>query len=70
MRRIAGFWDIDLDIEVDPALTIGQAHEIACKVEDAVKQRLDGIFDIMVHVEPTGNDQAEGYGLTEDHVDH
>ena len=68
MRRIAGFWDIDLDIEVDPNLTIKEAHEIACNVENAVKSRLDGIFDIMVHVEPAGNNQVEGYGLTEDEV--
>jgi cation diffusion facilitator family transporter len=67
MRRIAGFWDIDIDIEVDPALTIGEAHDIASKVEDAVKARIDGIFDIMVHVEPAGNKQTEGYGLTEEH---
>jgi cation diffusion facilitator family transporter len=65
MRRIAGFWDIDLDIEVDSALTITQAHEIASKVEDAVKARIDHIFDIMVHVEPAGNKQVEGFGLTE-----
>jgi cation diffusion facilitator family transporter len=66
MRRIAGFWDIDIDIEVDPKLTIAEAHDIACKVENAVKDKIDGIFDIMVHVEPTGNKQAEGYGLTEE----
>jgi cation diffusion facilitator family transporter len=65
MRRIAGFWDIDLDIEVDPSLTITQAHEIASKVENAVKTRIEHIFDIMVHVEPAGNKQDEGFGLTE-----
>jgi cation diffusion facilitator family transporter len=69
MRRIAGFWDIDLDIEVDARLTIGEAHEIASKVEKAVKEHIDGIFDIMVHVEPAGNKQVEGYGLSEDHID-
>jgi cation diffusion facilitator family transporter len=68
MRRIAGFWDIDIDIEVDPALTIAEAHAIACRVEEAVKTRIDGVFDIMVHVEPAGNIQNEGYGLTEEHV--
>jgi cation diffusion facilitator family transporter len=66
MRRIAGFWDIDIDIEVDPGLTVREAHEIACKVENAVKDKIDGVFDIMVHVEPTGNEQTEGYGLTEE----
>jgi cation diffusion facilitator family transporter len=66
MRRIAGFWDIDIDIEVNPKLTIGEAHHIACKVENAVRDKLDGIFDIMVHVEPAGNKhETEGYGLTE-----
>jgi cation diffusion facilitator family transporter len=65
MRRIAGFWDIDMDIEVDPALSITQAHEIASKVEAAVKARIERVYDIMVHVEPKGNKQDEVYGLTE-----
>ena len=65
MRRIAGFWDIDLDIEVEPSLTVAQAHEIANKVENAVKARIDRIFDIVVHIEPKGNEQVEVYGLTE-----
>jgi cation diffusion facilitator family transporter len=68
MRRIAGYWDIDVDIEVDPSLTVAEAHSIASRVEDAVKERIENIFDIMVHVEPVGNKQAEGYGLTEEHV--
>ncbi|MDR2313269.1 MAG: cation diffusion facilitator family transporter [Spirochaetaceae bacterium] len=68
MRRIAGYWDIDIDIEVDPSLTVAEAHSIASRVEDAVKERIEGIFDIMVHVEPVGNKQTEGYGLTEEHV--
>ncbi|MDR2887167.1 MAG: cation diffusion facilitator family transporter [Bacteroidales bacterium] len=65
MRRIAGFWDIDIDIEVDPNLTVAQAHEIANKVENAIKDKIDQIFDIVVHVEPKGNRQIEGYGLME-----
>ncbi|MCL1928538.1 MAG: cation diffusion facilitator family transporter [Treponema sp.] len=66
MRRIAAFWDIDLDIEVDPLLTVKEAHDIASKVENAVKSRIDNVFDIMVHVEPAGNKQTESYGLTEE----
>jgi divalent metal cation (Fe/Co/Zn/Cd) transporter len=66
MRRIAGFWDIDLDIEVDPALTIREAHAIASEVEQAIKERVEAVYDIMVHVEPAGNRETEGYGLHED----
>jgi cation diffusion facilitator family transporter len=65
MRRIAGFWDIDIDIEVDPSLTIGEAHAIAAKVERAIKGRVEGVYDIMVHVEPAGNREKEGFGLRE-----
>ena len=68
MRRIAGLWDIDLDIEVDPSLTIREAHAIASKVERAIKARVEGVYDIMVHVEPAGNRQKEGFGLKENQV--
>jgi len=66
MRRIAGFWDIDLDIDVDPHCTVLQAHGIASQVEREIKLRLESVFDIMIHVEPYGNDEVETYGLSED----
>jgi cation diffusion facilitator family transporter len=67
MRRIAGLWDIDIDIEVDPGLTVSKAHRIATQVEMAIKERVEGIYDIMVHVEPAGyrHPDAEGFGLDE-----
>jgi cation diffusion facilitator family transporter len=66
MRRIAGFWDIDMDIEVDPKLTVHEAHRIASQVETAIKERVEGVYDIMIHVEPAGNTETEGFGLCED----
>ncbi|GHV76782.1 cation transporter [Spirochaetia bacterium] len=65
MRRIAGFWDIDIDIEVDPNLSVLEAHAIASAVERAIKERVEAVYDIMVHVEPAGNRETEGYGLHE-----
>jgi cation diffusion facilitator family transporter len=65
MRRIAGLWDIDIDIEVKPSLTVMEAHWIAHRVEKAIKERVEGVYDIMVHVEPEGNQESEGYGLSE-----
>lgn len=72
MRRIAGLWDIDIDIEVAPDLTVSEAHRIATRVEGAIKERLEGIYDIMVHVEPEGDhrdQEAEGFGLSEKEMD-
>jgi len=68
MRRIAGFWDIDMDIEVSPEKTVAEAHGIACRVEAAVKARVENVYDIVVHVEPAGYAESaenEGYGLSE-----
>ncbi|MDR3248630.1 MAG: cation diffusion facilitator family transporter [Treponema sp.] len=68
MRRIAGLWDIDIDIEVDPDLSVSKAHRIATQVEAAIKERVEGIYDIMVHVEPSGDhltNKVEGFGLSE-----
>jgi cation diffusion facilitator family transporter len=67
MRRIAGLWDIDIDIEVDPEITVREAHHVATEVELAIKSRVEGVYDIMVHVEPVGDSgNQEGFGLRED----
>ena len=66
MRRIAGFWDINIDIEVPPNKTVIEAHWIAHKVENAIKTRVENVYDIMIHVEPAGNIEDEGYGLSEE----
>ena len=65
MRRIAGYWDIDIDIEVPSNKTVLEAHWIAYKVEKAIKERVENVFDIMIHVEPMGNLENEGFGLSE-----
>ncbi|MDR0602024.1 MAG: cation diffusion facilitator family transporter [Treponema sp.] len=68
MRHIAGLWDIDIDIEVNPGLSVREAHRIASRVERAIKERVEGVYDIMVHVEPageSGRDDDEGYGVSE-----
>jgi cation diffusion facilitator family transporter len=68
MRRIAGLWDIDIDIEVKPGMTVMEAHRIARRVEEAIKQRVEGVYDIMIHVEPKGNVESEGFGLSEEEL--
>jgi cation diffusion facilitator family transporter len=68
IRRIAGFLDIDIDIEVAGSLTVREAHVIATNVENAIRSRLENVFDIMVHIEPEGdmsNAENEAYGLSE-----
>jgi len=65
IRRIAGMWDIDIDIEVPVNKSITEAHWISFKVEEAIKSRIENVYDITIHVEPAGNIELEGYGLSE-----
>ena len=63
-RMIGNLYLITLDIEVDPKITITQAHEIADSVEKSIKGSIDNVYDILVHVEPAGKCQTdERFGI-------
>ncbi|MDC7224791.1 MAG: cation diffusion facilitator family transporter [Spirochaetales bacterium] len=65
IRKINTLYDIDLDIEVDGNILLTEAHQIAHEVEEAIRSRIPKIFDIMVHVEPSGAcREKEQFGLT------
>ena len=68
IRKIAAHWDIDMDIEVDPDITLHDAHELAEQVEAAVRNAIPDVYDIVVHMEPEGHGdhhRQEQYGLSE-----
>ncbi len=67
-RKIGHYYMVNLDIEVDPALSVKDAHEIARKVEKSIRSGIRNIYDVMVHVEPLGNTEEEEYGITEKEI--
>jgi len=70
-RKIGHHYMINLDIEVDPDLSVKKAHEIAKNVELSIKTNLINIYDVMVHVEPIGNkEEDEKYGITESEIEN
>lgn len=65
-RQISGMYIIDIDIEVDPNIPVFKAHKIANLVETRIKQEIDNVYDIMIHVEPMGEaHMAEKFGVSE-----
>lgn len=63
-RMVGNLYMITLDIEVDPQMTITQAHEVADAVEKSIKASIDNVYDILVHVEPAGKCQSgEKFGV-------
>ncbi len=43
---------IDLHVLVDDTMPVEKAHELANQVEDALKKDINGVSDVVVHVEP------------------
>ena len=68
VRQVAGFWDISFDIDVDPKSTVEDAHQIAGEVENCIKQHLENVYDIMIHIEPKGDEESEVFGLSENEI--
>ena len=51
--RKAGFeCFVDMHVEVDPELTVRQAHGIAHQVKDRVREAVPSVRDVLVHIEP------------------
>ncbi len=51
-RKTGLQWHVDLHLEVDPDLSVFESHEIATQVRIKVKETLDWVADVLVHVEP------------------
>ena len=63
-RQLGNMYMIDLDVEADGSLTLHEAHAIADAVERSIKESVENVYDIVVHVEPSGMCQDdERFGL-------
>lgn len=43
---------IDLHVQVNPNMHIAQAHKISYEIEEAIKNGIHGVTDVVVHMEP------------------
>jgi len=62
-------YTVGLDVEIDGKLTIDEGHKIAKKVELNIKTRIENVYDVLVHIEPKGNEEKEKFGLSRDNID-
>ncbi|MGH9612971.1 MAG: cation diffusion facilitator family transporter [Bryobacteraceae bacterium] len=51
-RKTGQSYHVDLHLEVDPELSVRASHDIATGVRIAVKEQVDWVADVLVHVEP------------------
>ncbi len=51
-RKTGLKWHVDLHLDVDPAMSVYESHEIATEVRARIREKLDWVADVLVHVEP------------------
>ncbi len=51
-RKTGLQWHVDLHLEVDPSMSVYESHEIATGVRIKIKETLQWVADVLVHVEP------------------
>lgn len=52
MRQLGGKREMDVHVQVDPALTVAQGHDIATEVRRRIWEADPNVTNVIVHVEP------------------
>ena len=69
IRKLGNLFTIAIDIEVDEGMKVKDAHKVAMDVENQIKDCIDNIYDIVVHIEPIGNyEKNEKYGVSKSDI--
>ncbi|HOV52587.1 MAG TPA: cation transporter dimerization domain-containing protein, partial [Methanothrix sp.] len=59
-RGMPGEMFVDLHICVDSSLSIEAAHKVAGNVEETIKNTIEGVEDVVVHIEPEDHCELAG----------
>lgn len=53
VRRSGAFFLVDLDIVVDPKITVEMAHDIGESVREIIRVQMDKVSEVRVHIDPS-----------------
>jgi len=53
VRKMGFHYFVDMHVQVDPQMTVLEAHEIAHRVKDKIREQLPAVYDVLVHIEPS-----------------
>ena len=70
IRQHSYMYVIGLDIEVDPEMSVKESHNLANKLQENILENVDNVYDIMVHIEPHGNDEDEQFGISKYNIQY
>jgi len=63
VRKSGYVYFVEMHIEIDPQMTVHQAHMIVKNIENEIKKENPYIRDVIIHIEPLDNEEKEGFGF-------
>ena len=60
VHRVEGKYSVSFHCRMDPAVPIGQAHEMTAKLENLVRETVADVGRVVIHVEPEASSPAVG----------
>jgi divalent metal cation (Fe/Co/Zn/Cd) transporter len=60
IQRIEGRASVTLDLEVDGLMKLGDAHEVATQLENAIEDELGADIEVETHIEPLETRELPG----------
>jgi len=64
VRRVGDVYEVDLHLQVDPALTVERGHQIAREVKRRLQDRHPEVSTVLVHLEPATDPHLKTRGLS------
>lgn len=69
VRKMAHLYIIALDIELPGELTLQEAHAKSHDVEKIIREDIENIYDVVIHIEPQGDTgDNEVFGISESNL--
>lgn len=59
VRTSGGLYHLEAHVEVDSRMTVAEGHRIAKAVESVLKKEIDGLVQVIIHVDPDDQDEEK-----------
>lgn len=60
IRKMGNEYLVDMHVELDPLMTVLEAHRISHEVKDAIRMQVPSVRDVLIHVEPARQQTGRG----------
>jgi len=65
LRKLGNMYMLEVDIEVEGRLTVYESHKISHQVEESLRETVKNLYDVVIHVEPSGYvENNEKFGIS------